>query len=78
MVLSTSIDNLHYLVAGKVFGKSQQRLNRERMTELLEEYKNYYDIIIIDSAPVMAYPMSKSLVAFATASFSLPKRDTRL
>jgi succinoglycan biosynthesis transport protein ExoP len=55
-VLPTSIENLSYLVAGSVLSKSQQHLARDRMAELLEEYKRYYDIIIIDAAPVMAYP----------------------
>jgi polysaccharide biosynthesis transport protein len=56
VVLPTTIENLNYLVAGKIPRNTQQRLSKDRMTELLEECKNYYDVIIIDAAPVLAYP----------------------
>jgi polysaccharide biosynthesis transport protein len=60
-VLTTSIENLDYLGSGNVLDKSHQSLRTDRMRELLGAYRRHYDLIIIDSAPVMAYPDSQIL-----------------
>lgn len=48
------IDNLHLLTAGTTFPNSPYLLNTERMDNLLKVLREKYDVVIMDSSPVLA------------------------
>ncbi len=52
--LPTLIDNLYFLPAGKTSAPPAELLDSESMLDLLRRFKESYDIVIIDSPPVLA------------------------
>ncbi len=52
MVQDTSIANLSVLTAGPISPNPSEMLSAIRMTELMEELKAVYDMIILDTPPV--------------------------
>ena len=48
------IDNIHLITAGTTFPNSPYLLNTEMMDRLLRGLRGKYDIIIMDSSPVLA------------------------
>lgn len=52
-ISTTSIDNLDILTAGKYCDNPTEVFDAEAIGTLFEELKYYYDLIIIDSAPLL-------------------------
>lgn len=50
-IQKTSIENLYVMTAGDVPPNPSELLISDKMTQLLEETKNIFDLIIIDSTP---------------------------
>ena len=61
VVVPTSYPNLFLLPRGKTIGQPSEYLLRESTDRLLKELYDYYDYIIIDSAPVLAADDATSL-----------------
>lgn len=61
VVVPTSYPNLFLLPRGKTIGQPSEYLLRESTDQLLKELYNYYDYIVIDSAPVLAADDATSL-----------------
>lgn len=53
-VLPTGVENLYLVPSGPIPASSTEMIRSERMSLLLEELKLVYDVIIIDSPPVLA------------------------
>jgi polysaccharide biosynthesis transport protein len=60
-VVPTSYPNLFLLPRGKTIGQPSEYLLRESTDQLLKEFYDYYNYIIIDSAPVLAADDATSL-----------------
>ncbi|KGJ94221.1 polysaccharide biosynthesis tyrosine autokinase [Thalassotalea sp. ND16A] len=53
-IKQTKIENLSVITRGKIPPNPSELLMGQRFTELLEQVKNQYDLIIIDTPPVLA------------------------
>ncbi len=53
-VLNTMVDNLSLITAGQTPPNPAELLSSGRLSELMEEWKECYDMILIDTSPVMA------------------------
>ncbi|MDR1760664.1 MAG: polysaccharide biosynthesis tyrosine autokinase [Fibrobacter sp.] len=52
-VLSVGVPNLSLIVTGKVPGSASELLGSSRYSELMEKLRTIYDVIIVDTPPVM-------------------------
>lgn len=50
----TEVDGLHFLAAGEIDKPPAESLGSERMEQLVDYYRDQYDVVIIDSPPVLA------------------------
>lgn len=53
-IISSKIDNLYHLLSGPVPPNPAELLNSNRMKEITEEMKTFYELIIFDSPPILA------------------------
>lgn len=60
MVRTTEIENLHFLGSGSVPPNPTELLNSKRMIELIGQFRETYEYIVIDCAPVL--PVSDAMV----------------
>lgn len=54
VVQQSPIKNLSFLTCGSIPPNPSELLNSNRMTELIEEMKQQYDLVVFDSPPVLA------------------------
>jgi len=73
LVRKTSIPGLHVLPAGPARPSLSRLLYSPRMKELMEQVRNTYDIVLIDSAPVLSVPDAR-ILAFAADAVILVVR----
>ena len=59
-IKETSISNLNIITAGNIPPNPSELLESEKVPELIEELKKYYDIVIFDGAPIL--PITDSLI----------------
>jgi capsular exopolysaccharide synthesis family protein len=57
----TQADGVDILPSGAASAKSAEMLSSPRMKELLEKAKQTYDVVIVDSAPVIGYADTRIL-----------------
>ena len=55
------VPNLHIVVSGQRVGQPGELLNRAKLKELLNWATENYDIVVIDSAPLLAVPDTRIL-----------------
>jgi succinoglycan biosynthesis transport protein ExoP len=60
MIRATEIENLYFLGAGSVPPNPTELLNSSKMVDVMEQLRENYQYIVIDSAPVL--PVSDSMV----------------
>ncbi len=53
IVRRTDFENLNYIAAGTIPTNPSEILGSEQMKDFIEELKNVYDVVVIDSPPVM-------------------------
>jgi len=61
------VDNLHIITAGTTVPNVPYLLNTNKMAELLETAKQRYDVIIMDSSPILAVSDTSLLSRYADA-----------
>ncbi len=66
-ILQTQIDNLYVLPAGPQPSDASGVLNSYRMTELLHEVRRRFDVVLIDSPPILGVSDASLLVNKADA-----------
>ncbi len=54
VVQQSPVKNLSFLTCGPIPPNPSELLNSNRMTELIEEMKQQYDLVVFDSPPVLA------------------------
>ena len=68
---------LDYIPAGRPTARSTSLLAKEKMRDTIEDLKQSYDIVLIDSAPILAIADTQYLVPFADrAQFVVRWRST--
>ncbi len=53
IIRSSCTNNLYYITAGTIPSDPAEVLESNAMKNFLEEMKNYFDIVVIDSAPII-------------------------
>lgn len=53
VVLQTSVDNLYFLPSGILPADAAGILNSRRMSELLQDVKRKFDLVLVDSPPIL-------------------------
>lgn len=53
VVVKTAVENLYFLPSGMLPADSAGVLNSQRMTDLIEEAKSRFDLVLIDSPPIL-------------------------
>ena len=61
IIRKSEVDNLYYITAGTIPPNPSELLSSVQMTEFLNKVKSEYDIVIIDSPPVIAVTDSEIL-----------------
>lgn len=59
-IKETNISNLNIITAGNIPPNPSELLESEKVPELIEELKKYYDVVIFDGAPIL--PITDSLI----------------
>ncbi len=68
IIRSTGIENLSYITAGTIPPNPSEMLGSEQMKIFLSELKRKFDVIILDSAPIIAVTDSEILSSMVDAS----------
>lgn len=68
VILQTHVDNLYILPAGPTPSDASGVLNSYRMRELLDEVRRRFDIVLIDSPPVLGVSDASLIVSKADAT----------
>jgi len=68
IIRKSNVDNLHYVTAGTIPPNPSEILGSEQMEEFLGMLKKEYDIVILDSPPIIAVTDSEILSKMVDAS----------
>jgi capsular exopolysaccharide synthesis family protein len=68
IIRATKLSNLYYIPAGTIPPNPSEIINSSKMVSLLQKLRNDYDVVILDSAPIMAVADSEILSNFVDAS----------
>ncbi len=61
-IMETGTENLHFLPSGKVSSGVHGLLDSQRMTQLIEEMKTRYDLVLLDAPPMIGVSDASTLV----------------
>lgn len=65
VVTQTGAENLHVVFSGTRAPNPGELLDSERIREMIEEAKGLYDVIILDTAPMLPVPDTRLIAPFA-------------
>jgi Mrp family chromosome partitioning ATPase len=65
IVTETGAENLHIVFSGVRAPNPGELLDGERIREMIEEAKELYDIIILDTAPMLPVPDTRMIAPYA-------------
>ncbi|WP_214825765.1 CpsD/CapB family tyrosine-protein kinase [Exiguobacterium algae] len=74
-VQSTQVSKLHLLPAGPIPPNPSELLASDMMTEILEDVKKHYDLIILDAPPLMQVADSRILASQADGTILVVSSD---
>ena len=69
IIRKTKIKNLSYITSGTIFSNPAEMLESEIMKNFLQKVRDFFDVIIIDSAPIIAVIDSEILAKLLTELF---------
>jgi capsular exopolysaccharide synthesis family protein len=75
LIRSSSMNNLYYITTGTIPPDPAEVLGSKAMKNFLEKMKNHFDIIIIDSAPIVAVIDSEILSRLADGTILVVSAD---
>jgi len=64
-IIATPTPNLHMILAGTRNTDAKNRFNTQSLRRIIQELKQMYQVVLIDSPPLMIVPMAKSSVMMA-------------
>lgn len=64
IITETGADHLHLILAGHRAPNPGELLNASRIKQLLAEVSKYYDLVVLDTAPVLAVPDTRIIAPF--------------
>ena len=64
----TEIENLHYIPSGTIPPNPSEMISSKPMQDFLSEMRKRYDLVIVDSAPIIAVTDSEILAALVDAT----------
>src|SRR5262249_21191439 len=67
LIRKTNVPNLFVMLAGPARSNFSRLLYSARMTEMLSRFRNSFDMILIDSAPVLSVPDARILARASDA-----------
>ncbi len=68
IIRPTVIENLHYVPSGTIPPNPSEMISSKPMQDFLNEMRKRYDLVILDSAPIIAVTDSEILAALVDAS----------
>lgn len=71
----SKMPKLDYIPAGTIQSNPSEIMNSRKMISLLQKLKDEYDIVVIDTAPILAVTDSEVLVNFVDASLLVASVD---
>jgi capsular exopolysaccharide synthesis family protein len=74
-VRSTEVERLHLLPAGRTEVPPAEALDSDRMKNLIDRFRDEYDIVIVDSPPVLAVSDPVLLSTHADATLLVVSAD---
>lgn len=78
VAIKTYIENLSVITCGPIPPNPSELLNSNRMTNLIEEMKEQYDLVIFDSPPILAVTDAQILSAKVDGTvFVIPAGDVK-
>jgi tyrosine-protein kinase Etk/Wzc len=76
IIKSTEIDNLHYITTGTIPPNPAEMLDSDQMRSLLAKFRSEYDMVIIDSPPIIAVTDSEILSNMVDGTLIVVSADT--
>jgi len=76
IIKPTKIDNLKFITTGTIPPNPAEMLDSNEMRELLAKFRNEYDIIIIDSPPIIAVTDAEILSGIVDGTLIVVSADT--
>lgn len=78
VVQKTSIDNLYLLSSGPIPPNPSEMLRSDKMMQMIEKYKQYFDLIIFDTPPVLAVTDAQIMTTRVDGTlFVVPKGEVK-
>lgn len=65
IIRNTGVENLHFVFSGKRAPNPGELLSAGRIKALLEEACSLYDVVVLDTAPLLAVPDTRIIAPFA-------------
>ena len=76
IIKSTEIDNLKFVTTGTIPPNPAEMLDSNEMKELLAKFRSEYDIVILDSPPIIAVTDSEILSSIVDGTIIVVSADT--
>ena len=76
IIKTTDIDNLSYIPTGTIPPNPAEMLDSNQMRTLLAKFRNEYDLVVIDSPPIIAVTDSEILSNMVDGTIIVVSADT--
>ena len=76
IIKRTEVNNLHFIPTGTIPPNPAEMLDSEQMRSLLARFRDQYDLIVVDSPPIIAVTDSEVLSGMVDGTLLVVSADT--